>query len=151
MVKIKEFIIESEQLYYHGSSTKLPVGFILTYRDEEYENDWGDTDFYHILEIYRPEHMIAHKKAVFMTDNIDDIDIASGGSEWLFTVQPLGKVEKHDMNWGSEVSMLMDTDPNNYEAIEQAAKNYWNGVPHTNESVWEYLTSSARIVAVEPY
>ena len=151
MVKIKEFIKENQQLYFHGSMTEHPVGFILTPREEEYEKNWGDTDFYHILEIYRPKHMIAHKKAVFMIDNADDVDIAGGGTEYLFTVEPLGRIERHDLNWGSTVSILMDTDPDNIEEIQQAAENYWNGVPHHSESVWEYLTTSARIVAVEPY
>ncbi len=33
----------------------------------------------------------------------------------------------------------------------QAAKNYWNGVPHHDENVWEYLTPKAEILKVEEY
>jgi hypothetical protein len=35
--------------------------------------------------------------------------------------------------------------------VQEAALNYWNGVPHYNESVWEYLTPQAKILAVEEY
>jgi len=35
--------------------------------------------------------------------------------------------------------------------VKNAAKKYWAGVPHYNESVWEYLTPSAKITAVEEY
>lgn len=136
--------------FYHGSSDPLPVGTVLTPRDN-YEANWSNTDFYAVLEHFRPPHMLAHKNAVFMCDNPDDIDNAGGGTDWLFTVQPLGPVERHDLNWGSEVSMLVSDDPDDLDAIQQAAENYWNGVPHHDETVWEYLTPSARIVAVEEY
>ena len=78
MVKIREFINENQRLYYHGSNDELPVGFVLKPRSTEYEAAWGDTDFYRILEIYRPEHMLSHKDAIFMCDNPDDVDNAGG-------------------------------------------------------------------------
>jgi len=98
-----------------------------------------------------------------MCDNPDDIDNAGGGTEYLFTVQPLGPVQKHDINWGSEIEMIVsehygedgDDDVSTSSELEnkikQCALNYWNGVPHPNESVWEYLTPQAKILAVEEY
>lgn len=35
--------------------------------------------------------------------------------------------------------------------IQEAALNYWNGVPHPNESVWEYLTPKAEVIKEVPY
>lgn len=144
--------LESKQkLFYHGSSNKLPVGTILTPRDD-YEERWSHTDFYHALEMYRPPNMLAHKQSVFMCDNPDDIDNAGGATDWLFTVQPLGVVQKHDLNWGSEVSGLIDLGNDiSSKAVKNAAANYWNGTPHPNENVWEYLTPQARILKVEEY
>jgi hypothetical protein len=56
------------------------------------------------------------------------------------------------MNWGSEISMLVsDGYDIDSDEIRYAAEQYWAGNPHTNESVWEYLTPAARIVKVEPY
>jgi hypothetical protein len=144
-------LYELETTYYHGSNEELPVGTILTPRDD-YENDWSATDFYHPLEKYRPNNMLAHNQSVFMVTNDDDVDLAGGGTEWLFTVQPIGVVQKHDINWGSEISMLIGDGYNiNSPEVKRAAKAYWAGEPHTNESVWEYLTPKAKIIAVEEY
>lgn len=140
----------SGRKFYHGSFDELPVGTILK-PQEGYEDRWSGVDFYAPLEKYRPQGMLAHKDAVFMCDNPDDIDNAGGGAEWLFTVEPLGEVQRHDLNWGSEISLLMEDPKANHVAIKKAAENYWNGVPHTDENVWEYLTPAARIIAVEEY
>ena len=96
--------------------------------------------------------MLSHKNSVFMCNSDEDIDLAGGGTEWLFTVEPIGKIEKHDMNWSSEISMLISDGFNiDSNEIKNAANNYWHGTPHYNESVWEYLTSKAKIIYVERY
>jgi hypothetical protein len=149
-MKINE--ITGQRQYYHGSYEELPIGTVLRPRDEAYERDWQHTDFYSILEQYRPPEMLSHKNAVFMCDNPDDVDVAGGATEWLLIVVPLGKVERHDLNWSSEISMLVSSDDaDNTVAIKQAAHNYWQGIPHHSETVWEYLTPSAQVVAVERY
>jgi hypothetical protein len=139
------------QTYYHGSDKELPVGTVLTGRQDEYESAWGHQDWYKILEAHRPPHMLSHKESVFMCDNPDDLDAAGGGTEYMFELQPIGRVEKHDMNWTNEISMLVEDPVENEEKIIEAANNYWNGIPHVNESLWEYLTPSAKILKVEPY
>lgn len=137
--------------FYHGSMTKLPVGTILSSRDS-YEDNWKQTDFYSVLEKYRPKNMIAHKDAVFMCDNEDDIDLAGGGTEYIFVLLPLDRVERHDVNWSSEISMLVSDGYNiDSNEVKTAALNYWNGVPHPNEQVWEYLTTKAKILDVYEY
>jgi hypothetical protein len=96
--------------------------------------------------------MLSHKDSVFMCHDDEDVDLAGGGTDYIFVVEPLGKVEKHDMNWSGEISMLV-SDGFDIESPEvtNAANNYWNGVPHPDESVWEYLTPFARILSVEEY
>lgn len=144
-------LFEVEQTFYHGSMEYMEPGTILI-PHPRYEYNWGDSDFYGILEHYRPSNMLAHKDAVFMVANDEDIDLSGGGTEWVFIVQPAPRIEKHDVNWSSEISMLRSEgyEPNDPE-VEQAAMNYWNGVPHYNEQVWEYLTTSAKILHVEEY
>lgn len=150
-MRIVEVTLGPSKKFYHGSYEKLPVGTILTPRDN-YESNWQNTDFYKPLEKYRPKNMLPHKKSVFMCDNPDDVDLAGGSTEWLLTVEPLGPVQRHDLNWSSEISMLIsDGHSIDSPVVQKAATNYWNGVPHPNESVWEYLTSSAKVVAVEKY
>ena len=119
--------------YYHGSYDNLPVGTILSPRDN-YESNWGDTLFYSVLESQRPDNMLAHRDAVFMVGDIDDIDLAGGATNYIFHVKPIGPVSRHDLNWSSQISMLVSDDPDNIGAIIEAAKNYWAGVPHPDES-----------------
>lgn len=144
--------LQENSQYFHGSMNYLPVGTILTPRMDEYEKDWQNTDFYNILEKYRPSNMLSHKESVFMVDNEDDIDLAGGGTEWMFIVKPLGPIQKHDINWSSEISGLV-SDGYSIDSTEiiNAANNYWKGVPHPAENVWEYLTTKAKIISVEKY
>lgn len=145
-------IVESNsKVFYHGSYTKLPLGTILTPRDT-YEDDWKHTDFYGPLEMYRPADKLSHKQSVFMCDNPDDVDLAGGATDWLFTVVPLGPVQRHDLNWSSEISSLVSLGvPLDSNEIKDAAAAYWSGEESPNEVIWEYLTTSAKIIAVEKY
>lgn len=138
--------------FYHGSYDPLPVGTILVNDGERYEADWSHTDFYDVLERYRPPDKLAHRDAVFMVADLDDIDVAGGATEYILTLEPLGPVSQHDLNWSSVISCLLSEgyDPESSEVID-AASNYWQGVPHPDESVWEYLTPRARVLAVGAY
>lgn len=152
-MKSNEFIVEAmPQVYYHGSANKLKVGTKLTPRDD-YENDWSNTDFYIPLEKYRPTDKLSHKQSVFMCDNPTDVDNAGGSTDYLFSLWPNGVVQRHDMNWGSEISMLI-SDGHDIDSPEvaHAAQQYWAGNPHPHdESVWEYLTPNATVLTVEEY
>ena len=144
-------VTDNNDLYYHGSYNPLEVGTILT-PTENYEENWKDTDFYWPLEKYRPKNMLSHKESVFMVSDPDDVDLSGGATDYLLTIKPLGPIQKHDLNWSSEISMLVDQGYDiDSEEIKDAATNYWNGVPHYNESVWEFLTTKAKVVAVEEY
>jgi hypothetical protein len=142
----------NEKYYYHGSYDNLPVGTILTPRYDNYEKDWKNTDFYAVLEKYKPKNMLSHKESVFMVDNEDDVDLAGGATDYIFTLKPLGPIQKHDINWSSEISTLISEGYNiNSPKVINAANNYWNGIPHHNENLWEYLTTKAIILKVEKY
>lgn len=136
---------------YHGSSFKLPVGKILIPRPG-YEDRWSHTDFFGPLEFYRPPNKLSHAQSVFMCDNPIDVGMAGGGQEWLFTVIPIGPVQRHDMNWSSEISSLVELgyDLDSPEIVD-AAEAYWNGEPSANEVIWEYLAPKAKIIKVEKY
>lgn len=142
-------IIKRQMTYYHGSHIKLPPGFILTGRGSDYEISWSNTDFYQILEKYRPEDKIAHKEAVFMCGNDDDIDCAGGGTEWVFTLRADGPVEKHDINWTSSISCALSENAEEKD-IRELAYNYWSGVP-SEDPLWEHLTRQATIISCEEF
>jgi uncharacterized NAD(P)/FAD-binding protein YdhS len=58
-------------------------------------------------------------------------------------------VSKHDVNWISEIeSLISDNVKEDALEVVQAAKNYWDGVPHQDEQLWEYITTSAKIMSV---
>ena len=153
-MKINNIIINESSLprrFYHGSMVILPVGTVLK-PNANYEENWSKTDFYTVLEKYRPKQMLSHKNSVFMCGTVEDVDLAGGGTEYLFVVEPLGKIEKHDVNWSSEISVLISDGLRiDDDRVIEAAQNYWNGTPHYNEQVWEYLTPSAKIITVEEF
>ena len=137
---------------YHGSATPFEPGFVLTPRGEEYEENWGGTDFYAALERWRPDGATAHRDAVFLVGDPDDVDLAGGSTDWCLEVEPTGPVTRHDINWGSEISCLRGDgkgieDPE----VRRAALAYWAGEAHPNESVWEYLAPGARVLSCEPW
>lgn len=136
------------KLFFHGSYDYLPVGTILKPK-ENYKEAWSITDFYSVLEQYRPQHMLAQHESVFMCDNIDDIDNAGGGTDWIFTVQPHARIERHDLHWCSEISVGV-SEGKNEDYLKEMAEKYWNGV-ESEYPVWEYLTPEAKIISVEEY
>lgn len=146
-----DIIAEASWVYYHCSSTELPVGMVISGRGSDYERDWAHVPFYQALEQHRPSSKLAHSEAVFMVSHEDDLDSAEGDTLYVFTLRPLGSVERHDMNWTSRISSLIDDgfDYNSSE-IKDAATRYWAGEP-SDDPRWEYLTLKAEIINVEEY
>lgn len=134
--------------YVHASLEILEIGTILKPR-KDYEEHWGKTDFYHKLEKYRPKSMLSHKESIFMCSSAEDLDNCMGG-EYIFEIVPDKRIERHDLNWSTEISCLVsDNAPE--EKIKEAALNYWNEIEHENGAVWEYLTPSAIVKKVFLY
>ncbi len=136
--------------YWHASFDRLPVGTTLTPR-VGYEERWSSYCVGRILEDLRPADQIAHRDAVFMCDDPQSCDDAGAHCEWLFEVVPQGVVERHDMEWATEIDRLVsngwpDADPR----VVELARRYWSQEPSPTPT-WEYLAASALVVAVEPY
>lgn len=136
--------------YWHASFDPLPVGTTLVPR-LEYENRWSQDCAGRILENLRPAHLLAHRDAVFMCMEAQDCDNAGAHCEWLFGVKAQGKVERHDMEWATEIYRLISdgwplTDPR----IVELARRYWYGEA-SDAPTWEYLTPAANIMSVERY
>lgn len=137
------------ETFFHGSYKKLKIGTVLSGRGKEYIEKWFVYPEYIVLENERPSRCIPHYEAVFMVDNVEDIDNAGGGTNYIFTLLPIGKIEKHDMAWQSEILMAID-DKEHPDKIKSMAKKYWSGVA-TKSPVWEYLTRKAKIIKVEKF
>lgn len=139
----------ADRKFYHGSMDHLSVGTILR-PDPNYQAKCSNTSFYAVLERYRPRHLLPHAGAVFLCDNPDDVDLAGGGTEWMFEVKPLGHLQKHDINWSSAISGACDEGASE-EILRELADYYWRGIPHPDENVWEYLAPHAEILRVMPF
>jgi len=134
--------------FFHASGDYLPVGTILMPRPD-YSQRWGHTDFYPVLERYRPAHCLSHAHAVFMCDSGEVLDAAGAATEWVFEVKPLGPVSRHDMNFSAAVSCAL-SEGQSEAVVADLARQYWMGVAG-GDPLWEYLTSSARILKVERF
>ena len=106
---------------------------------------WGGNPFYEKLLFYKPSNRLGNHDSVFMCDNIDDIDNAGGATNYIYRVKPIGNMEKHDVNWMSEMDIALEEE-RSIDEIKKIAYNYWNGVPHFNENVWEYVSPRAEIM-----
>jgi len=155
---MKIYKIANNIKYFHGSYHSLPKGTILTPQKGNFMGTFSqdEMDSHFKLEQFKPPQYLSRNNSVFMTDNPDDIDNAGGASEHIYLVNPLGKIEKHDLNWMSEIDLIISNaweigqdeveSTETIDNIQKAALNYWNGTPHYNESLWEYLTTSAIIL-----
>jgi len=149
------FKISSVQ-FFHGSYDHLPIGTILTPEKgnfmSTFEKDEMESHF--ILEKHKPPEYISRNQAVYMCDNIDDLDNAGAATTHVYRVNPLGKIEQHDLAWMSAIDVIRDESFLNktqksqsiLDRIKQAAFNYWTEVSSNVDPVWEYLTTSAEIV-----
>lgn len=133
--------------FLHSSLEHLEVGTILKPRDN-YEEVWSQTDFYATLEAYRPSHMLAHHESVFFCTKIEDLDNCMEG-QYLFEIIPNERIERHDMNWSTEISCLM-SDGAPEEKLKEVALKYWHGVA-SSDPLWEYQILSAVITKVHLY
>jgi len=97
-----------------------------------------------LFESARPNHILhARGEAVFLCDNIDDIDNTGGYNDHVYLVDVEdNSVEKSDLSWYTKArEQLEDGD---IEAAKQSAKHYWKGT--TLEGVFEYRTDMATII-----
>jgi hypothetical protein len=136
-------------LLYHGSQKKFPIGFTLLPQSDGYaasqNEDIANTE--QILEAHRPPHCLPRSKSVFLVGDPEEIDFAGGYTDFIYRVEPIGRVEKNDMDWYGQLSCVMWDEEDDPEAV-RLAENYWNGTPsdHSENSLFEYRAGSAKIV-----
>ena len=148
----------------HGSSNELPVGTVLT-PQPGYGARWGEMLSYMVLEMFRPKDALAHDQAVFMVDNLNDIDNAGASTDYIYAVQPMGKVSQHDLNHHSMIESAFDSrefrdvnpsfleqtlaqNPGAKQILQNLALSYWMGDENEwgEDPVWEYLAPKAKII-----
>lgn len=137
--------------YFHGSEIPFEIGQELTSGGKNYELNYKDTDSYSILEEARPAGYLAHKDAVFTVSVLDNVGLSGASEKWYLEVEPQGPVSTHDLNWSAMISFfLQEGFARDSNEVQQAASNYWSGVPHPDENIWEHLSGSAIVIRCEP-
>lgn len=143
--------------YYHGSQSEFPVGFTLSPQLGGYATlpDEDIAEVEAIIEQFRPPDKIPRRDAVFMVGNPDEIDAAGGNDDFIYEVEPIGKVEASDLSWYSKISVYwMDmTD----DKKQQLAEGYWSGEVFTDtellggskHSLIEYRARGAKVLSVD--
>lgn len=138
--------------YFHGSYDAHEAGTVFQGRGSSYEEKWAKTDFYAALERWRPADKIAHRDAVFLVADPDDLDAVGSATDWCLEMEPLGPVSCHDVGWSSTVSLLIsDGHKIDSAEVQTAAEAYWSGRPCPGEEMWEYITTEARVLRCGPY
>ena len=148
-----------KDIYYHGTDNFLPTGTVMTGRGSAYAEDWKTLgEAYDILEERRPQHLIAHRNAVFMcsvdVDNppdtgLDNIGICGGGTKYVSILRPKAPVSRHDINQMSLAQHLIGEEADIKE-IYAAVDDYWAGVA-SGDPLWEFLTTEAVVFKTEVF
>ena len=148
-MRLAEVIKKPKRFLVHGSKKKFPVGFVLLPQSDGYVASIEAEEHEAIFEQYRPPECLSRSQSVYMlgSTNIQYIDHAGGYNDYVYEVKHQGKVERNDMGWYSEISMLMHFDVNDPELIT-IVENYWKGVrfPRRVNALWEYRSPSAIVV-----
>ena len=138
--------------FYHGTYGYHQAGTVWSGRGASYHDEWSLLSHYEALHANAPEGAIAHRDAVFMCDNVNDIDTCGGATEVVALMRPLGPVTRHDICWTGHISLLLDEgrgidDPE----VVAACHGYWAGAPMGPTPIWEYITTRAEVLACCDY
>lgn len=150
---LKESDLEKDKYgntaYYHGASKPLKIGSLI--KAKSWKTEFSDKrsidniNFEDFVEKLKPANKPSRLKCLYTVSAVEDLNSAGASEDYIYEVDPIGRVHKDDFGWLSEIMGLMFDEEklaNNKKAIE-FAKNYWNSVPcniSDVETPWEYLS-----------
>lgn len=133
-------------MLYHGSRKKFSLNFKL-----EPQNEYTSSDNIQYLEDFfenlKPQNCISRKEAVYLSDNLDLIDVSGGYTDIIYEVST-DYYEKSDLAWYTEAQSFLDNGKT--ISAKKCAENYWNGVPFIDEerSCFEYRAKTATVINI---
>lgn len=136
-------------VFLHGSYDPRPPGMRLTARPDR-AAEWAGLEFVRALERHRPDWAIPHAEAVFLCEDPEHLDPCGAPLDNVVEVIPEGPFTRHDQNWISRISCLLDDHQIDDPEIARAADAYWAGLPHPDGPVWEIRARSAVVTRDRP-
>lgn len=167
---MKLFEITSPKTLYHGSPLPLKIGKVYRVRHWRSTDQGGISNEVEItLEKCRPKNAISRNKAFYMIDKFttDAIDLTGGRTDYVYAVSPVGRVDRHDLQWVNDLDSVLRPDKFNNKdrlsysfhmppifksevpaTIEDLTEKYWSGVkyPYKDWAHWEYLSPSFKVL-----
>lgn len=138
--------------YYHGSKTPLEIGTIIRpkkdgYAQRQFEDGSEDNWVERAMEAGRPPNKLSRLESVFLLkldgDQTGDdgflFEHAGGYGDYVYEVEPLGRVEGSDLRWYTAAAY-----PRTELGRKRAISAYWRGKPAGYQM--EYRTPAARVI-----
>lgn len=129
-------------IFYHGSYNELKINTLLKSNSQSYSNQNSNIEDF--FEQNRPDYLISRKNAVYLADNVDDIDNLGGYNDFVYEVElTSSNIEKSDLNWYTMA--FEELEENNgfiNNKIKKYIEYYWNGVS-SDRPCWEYRVEEA--------
>ena len=136
---------------FHMSKTRLPIGTILECRGFPFV----EIKVEEILSNVRPNNCIGRESSIFMSASRDACKKGLIFDEgYLHVVEPIGRVEKRDINWIKELQLRHHRNSIFHKKVDPALKNisdeeianrYWQGISSA-VAEWEYVSAAARVI-----
>lgn len=140
------------QKYYVGGTNKVMVGTILKHRSTNHCLAYQNPIVEEILELHRPTWYPSQAHCVFMVDQVKFVTRLLANPLFVFSLHALDKVTSHDIGWLTHIESLINKGHVLTSlSVTDAAENYWTGQPYYGQSQWEYITSKAKVLQVDPF
>lgn len=133
-------------LFYHGSYQKLTEKSSIIKIQNGYTEE-AEAEFENLVNSLKPKHLISRTKALFICDDIENLDDAGAYTDFIYEVEPIGQIDKSDLAWYSEAYCLFSDNVDIF-LIKEYILNYWNGVTFFNkeQSLFEFRCKEFKIL-----
>lgn len=134
-------------MFYHGTHYLFNKGFKLKPKNKnKYTDSVNIKEVEDFFENEKPSDKISRRNAIFLCDNVDNIDNCGGYTDIIYTVEAK-QTECSDLHWYSQACSYFEN--NNLIKAKENIKKYWSGELAEKElSCPEFRTREAFIIDV---
>lgn len=120
-------------LTFHGSTKPQKVGKVIVGQRRETEfSDRRSVDgvyFEQLVESLRPTHAPSRLQGMFSAEQVKDLNLVGAAEDYVYVVEPLGRVVRVHFRWLSAVlGLFFDGRPaRGNKTMERLIRGYWSG------------------------